>query len=797
MLLVPLQALLLCAAEPPDFERDIAPLFVEHCLDCHHPNKRGGELNLSTLAGMTTGGEQGAALAPGKPDASLLLSRVEAREMPPPDAKEAKPLSPSEITTLRAWIAAGAPWPEGRQLGIHEKSISLDEARSFWSFQPVQRPSVPSVQNPQRVANPIDAFIWQRLDAAKLSPSPRAAPGDLLRRISLDIRGLPPTLDDLGSFNPEPEATAATALPDSARAPDAYERLTDRLLSDPGYGERWARHWLDLVRYADSSGYERDGPKPSVWRYRDYVIAALNTDKPYDRFVIEQLAGDELPDSTHETLIATGFHALGAWNDEVDPLEAAQYRADELDDMVRTTAQTFLGLTLGCARCHNHKFDPLTMVDYYGFAAILAPLKRPNTGRIDRDVPLGTPEQIAALKARNDELANIDKKILQLNVTERPPDAKERVAELRRRERDLRAKSPDLPGAYRCYEDSPEPPVTHLLLSGRASNPGPVVQPSVPAVLASMQPMFPPPQERSTLRRTTLAHWIASPNNPLTARVIVNRVWQHHFGEGLVATPSDFGQAGARPTHPELLDWLAHWFIHDANWSLKKLHRLILTSETYRQASLVATSNPQSAIHNPQSSDPQNRLLWHFPYRRLQVEAIRDSMLAAAGNLNRTMYGPAVNLPIQAAAVEAHTDKQAAWKPSKEPDINRRTVYAYVKRTLLVPMLEALDFCDTTQPTDRRTITSIAPQALILFNGDFVNRQAEQFATRLKQVAGPDPSRQIDLAFRLALSRPPRPTEAASMQQFLAQEAATTDPHSALIQLCRVLLNLNEFVYPN
>src|SRR6185436_14123919 len=259
-------------------------------------------------------------------------------------------------------------------------------------------------------------------------------------RISLDVRGLPPTLEEQEEF-----------LND--QAPDAYERLVDRMLSDPAYGERWARHWLDVVRYADSNGYERDGAKPSVWRYRDYVIASLNTDKPYDRFILEQIAGDELDDASSETLIATGFHALGSWQDEVDPLEAAQYRADELDDMARTTAQTFLGLTLGCARCHNHKFDPLTMVDYYSLAAILAPLKRPNKGRTDRDVPLGTLEQIAALNARNEELARIDKQILKLNVTERPPDAKEQVAELRRRERELRAKTPDLPGAYRCFEE--------------------------------------------------------------------------------------------------------------------------------------------------------------------------------------------------------------------------------------------------------------------------------------------------------------------------------------------------------
>jgi hypothetical protein len=503
-----------------------------------------------------------------------------------------------------------------------------------------------------------------------------------------------------------------------------------------------------------------------------------------------------LPETTDESLIATGFHALGAWQDEVDPLEASQYRADELDDMVRTTSQTFLGVTLGCARCHNHKFDPLTMVDYYSLSAILAPLKRPNKGRVDRDIPLGAPEQIAAINARNEALAKLDAKKLKL-ITEKPPDAKEQAAAIREQERELRAKTPDLPGAYRCFEDSPEAPPAFLLLSGRANNPGPLMQPRVPAVLTSSQPVFPSPRERSTLRRLTFARWVASEDNPLTARVIVNRVWQHHFGRGLVATPSDFGHIGARPTHPELLDWLAHWLMHDANWFLKKLHRLIVTSDTYQQSSSISSFSPQSLAPSPSTSDPENNLLWQFPYHRLDVEAIRDSMLAAAGNLNRQMHGPGVFLPVPAVVIEAHTDKQAAWKVSQEPAIDRRTVYAFVKRTLLVPMLETLDFCDTTNSTELRAITNVAPQALTLFNGDFVNRQAEQLAQRLEREAGDDPIRQIDLAYRLALTRSPTAQETLVMRQFFDEEAATNGEKQALVQLCRVIFNLNEFAYPN
>lgn len=827
------------AADGPDFERDVAPLLVQHCLDCHQPNKLSGKLNLSSKAGLLAGGEQGPALVPGKPEISLLMERVESGEMPPAEAKVSRRLTAAEVATLRNWIAAGATWPKDRQLGVHEKTVDLDKARQFWSFQPVRRPRVPEVIHKDRIANPIDAFIWQQLESSQIELSFRATDRDILRRVSLDVRGLPPTLAEQQQF-----------LDD--KSPDAYARLVDRMLADKAYGERWARHWLDLVRYADSNGYERDAAKPSVWQYRDYVIRALNTDKPYDRFVLEQLAGDELTDANFDSLVAMGFHALGTWQDEVDPLEAAQYRADELDDMIRTTAQTFLGVTLGCARCHQHKFDPLTMVDYYSLAAILAPLKRPNQGRSDRDLPAGTPDQLAALKQRNETIASLERQIeaillphveawlkkgesrlpkdvqaawltpsdkrtpaqknsikthqpvlteeLQKSVL--PEETDQQIVKLRDEQSAVRKATPDLPRVYRLFEDSPKSPDTYLLLSGRASNPGPVMQPRVPAVLTMTQPKFSEPGKHSTLRRLAFAQWVASPENPLAARVIVNRVWQHHFGTGLVATSSDFGHIGARPTHPELLDWLAHWFMHDADWSLKKLHRLILTSETYRQSS--AWNETAAKV------DLENRLLWRYSYRRLDVEAIRDSTLAVSGTLNRTMYGPAVHFPVPEAVIEAHTDKQAAWQISPEPEINRRTVYGFVKRTLVVPMLETFDFCDTTQSTERRSITSVATQALTLYNGEFVNRQAERFAARLEREASMDVLKQIELAYRLALARTPTEDESRLMRHFLDRETmklqkdeksvagdSATAHHRALVQMCRAILNLNEFVYSN
>jgi hypothetical protein len=823
-------------AQEVDFERDVAPVLVNACLDCHRPGKANGGLDVTTAASFLKGGDSGAAIEPGKPAESLLLSRLFNGEMPPED-EEGKPprRRPTEQETqnIKNWIAAGASWPKDRELGLHEQTVDLEKAKTFWSFQPVRRPKLPSVGNVNTVVNAIDAFIRQKLDAAHLQLAPPAGRATLLRRAHLDVLGLPPNIEVHDAFLADP-------------SPQAYERMIDGLLANPGYGERWARHWLDVVRYADSNGYERDGDKPNVWKYRDYVIDSLNADKPYDRFVMEQIAGDELPDASNETIIAMGFHALGTWNDEVDPLEAAQYRADEVDDLVRTTSQTFLGLTVGCARCHNHKFDPLTMVDYYSLAAIVDPLKRPNEGRVDRDRPVGTPEQHAAIAARDQKIGAIIGKVHAIRmVTEKellasgksklpddavaayqastekrtpqqhqlvlqhmkafgetvdaalPAKAKEEIASHFREIEGLKQQTPDLPRAYYLFEESPKSPVTHLLLSGRASNPGPVMQPRVPAVLTSQQPLF-APNERTSRRRIALAQWMVSDDNPLTARVMVNRVWQHHFGKGLVATPSDFGDRGARPTHPELLDYLAHWFVHDANWSLKKLHRLILTSELY-QASSTASAEATA-------KDPENQLLSHYPLTRLDVEAIRDSMLTVSGELNGRMHGPAVYLPIAKEVIDAHTDKQEAWKKSPPSEIRRRSVYGYVKRTLLVPMMEVLDLCDVSSSSDRRITTSIAPQALALYNGEFVNQQATALAKRLAHETG-DRDRQVERLYRLALCRQPTADEAMSLRKFLETESAGQLRESpaitqaeaerrALVQLCRVVLNLNEFVYP-
>jgi Protein of unknown function (DUF1553)/Protein of unknown function (DUF1549) len=635
-------------------------------------------------------------------------------------------------------------------------SLIQPEQRRHWSFQPVHRPAIPAVKDTAWIRNPIDSFVLAKLEARGWRPSAPATPAALLRRLYLDVVGVPPTPTELASFLREPTAAA-------------WERTVSELLARPGYGERWARHWLDLARYADTNGYERDDVKPLVWQYRDYVIHSLNDDKPFDRFVLEQLAGDELPNADAETLVATGYYRLGPWDDE--PADPQEDRFDQLDDMVSTTAQVYLGLTLGCARCHNHKFDPLTMLDYYRMVAIFNPLQRPQQGRAELPLPAIPPKEREAAQRKTIAryLTGLNQPLPALSawVFARPTSAKRTI-----------------PHGYFLYESPSAAPVTHLLLRGKASRPGAEVDPGMPAVLVSTQPRFPHPNGVTSQRRLTLAHWIARADNPLTARVIVNRIWQFHFGEGLVRTPSDFGVMGDRPTHPELLDWLADWFVREG-WSLKKLHRLILTSNTYR---MNKRWNPQYG-----SEDPENRLLWRMPYQRLDVEAIRDSMLAATGQLDRRMYGPSMYPEMPKEALASHSDPDKVWKPFDEREASRRTIYAFVKRSLVVPMLEVMDLCDTTRTSARRAVTTVAPQALTLFNGDFVNRQADHLAKRLQREAGSDPARQIELAYLLTLSRPPTAAEQAETLTFLRQNPGP----QALRQLCRVLFNLNEFVYPD
>jgi hypothetical protein len=800
------------AQDKIEFARDIEPIFSSRCHSCHGAKLHLGEFRLDRKSDAMRGGGSGVpAISPGKSADSLLVRYVaglDAKTVMPPAGPR---LTPKEIELLRNWIDQGAIWPDQELIADSPER----PASKHWAFQPRARVTPPEVQNRKWVRNPIDAFVLAKLDARKWHPSPAAEPYELLRRFHLDLTGLPPTIAELDAFLRNP-------------TPESLDRIVDDLLARETYGERWARHWLDVARYAETNGYERDAIKPHAWRYRDYVIRAFNQDKPYDRFVLEQLAGDELPDRNAETLIATGFNRLGAWDDE--PADPETDRFDQLDDIVSTTSQAFLGLTLGCARCHNHKFDPLTARDYYSMVAIFNGLERPRKGRTELDLPVGTPDQLEREAQRDRQIEPFTKQIVEIRENFRrtflasgqssltadvlaafrtepakrtddqkalvakhiktldrevaaatPTEIKDEVQQLEARIRDLRHATPDLPRGYFLNEPKP-PSATHLLIRGNARALGPEVPPAIPVILTRNQPEF-PAAGTTSMRRLTLARWIANEENPLTARIIVNRVWQAHFGEGLVRTTSDFGTIGEKPTHPELLDWLANWFVENG-WSLKKLHRLIMTSNTYRMSK---RSNPAYL-----AEDPENRLLWRVPYTRLEVEAIRDSVLAVSGTMNTTMYGPSMYPFVPRQALEGSSDPDKIWQPFDETKASRRTIYTFIKRSMIVPMLEVLDFCDTARSSPKRLNTSVAPQALTLFNGDFVNRQARHLARRLAHDAGPEPRRQIEYAYRLAFARRPTGDETSSMLKFLDDMGGG---QSALEQLCRVIFNMNEFVY--
>ena len=797
--------------EVVDFARHIQPILAGQCHSCHGPKLHLGELRLDNRSDAVRGGGSGvAAIVPGNSRDSLLIryvSGLDAKTVMPPAGPR---LTAEQIERLRRWIDQGAKWP-----GADATSTVAENRDDHWSFRPRSDVKPPDVQNKAWVRNPIDAFVLAKLESRGWQPSEPAKPYQLLRRFHLDLTGLPPSLAEQDAFLRNP-------------SPAALDDILDNLLARDSYGERWARHWLDLARYAETNGYERDAIKPHAWRYRDYVIRSFNRDKPYDRFILEQIAGDELPDANAETMIATGFHRLGAWDDE--PADPETDRFDQLDDVVSTTSQVFLGVTLGCARCHNHKFDPLTARDYYSMVSIFNALNRPRDGRKELDSPVGTLAELEREAERDPRIEPLTRQIKALNEgfrrsyldggqsrlapevleafrkqpAERSDDQKALAAKhtkaldeelaaalpanirvqiqnLETEIAGIREALPDLPRGYFLTETK-SPPPAHVLIRGNARALGPEVTPAVPAVLASSQPVF-PAAGRTSLRRLTLARWIASADNPLTARVIVNRIWQTHFGEGLVRTASDFGRIGEKPSHPDLLDWLANWFVENG-WSFKKLHKLIMTSNTYRMS--------KCANDKYFAEDPENRLLWRVPYTRLEAEAIRDSMLAVSGKLNTSMYGPSMYPFVPKQALEGSSDPDKIWKPFVEEDASRRTIYAFIKRSMIVPMLEVLDLCDTVRSAAKRLNTSVAPQALTLFNGDFVNRQARHLARRLERESGPDPKNQIAYAYRLAFARVPTEPETASMLQFLQEQRSEDDP---LYQLCRVILNMNEFVY--
>lgn len=704
-----------------DFEAGAGDVLLRRCLECHGASDPSGGLDLSRAEGLLAGGDSGAVVAPGDPAASPLLARVIAGEMPPAKNGAARKLPAAEIATLKEWIAAGAGWPEGRHLDPFERTTDSRGGRDWWAFEPLRAAPLPTVTG---FSHPIDAFVRDRLAREGIAPAPAADRRTLLRRLAFDLVGLPPTADELDAFVADPAA-------------DAYEKQVDRLLASPHFGERQARHWLDVARFAETNGYERDAEKPNAWRYRDWVVKAFNDDMPFDRFVLEQLAGDELPDRSEATAIATGFLRLGTWDDE--PNDAEDYQYDRLEDLVNVTSTAFLGLTVKCARCHDHKFDSITQADYYRLAAAFWPGPVHN----GRAKALGGP---SAEQLGFDVLGWTDL--------------------------------------------GPEAPPIHTLKKGDRHRPLAEVKAGAPSFVGALAGDFPPPpaDSRTTFRRTHLARWITHPANPLTPRVIVNRLWQHHFGQGLCRNPDNVGFNGPRPEYRDLLDALAADLVA-SGWKLKALHRLIVTSATYRQASIHPDMEALT------DRDPGNALLWRADRRRLDAESLRDAILAVSGDLDPRLGGPSFKAPIDGEALEGLSMKGGAYQPSPPEECRRRSLYMFTKRGLIVPLMTTFDQCDTTVPTGKRDVSIVALQALSLLNNDWVRGEADACAGRVL-VAAAEAGPRVDDAWRRVLGRLPSAEEKeASLEHVTTQMAGeAARERLAWASLCQVLFNTNEFL---
>lgn len=799
------------------YETQVKPILQSQCLRCHGGEaKVKGGLNFLTREGLLKGGDSGPALSMDKPGESLFLKAIhytdEDLKMPPKGK-----LPKAQIDTLSQWIKMGAPYGKAAvaKKGHHGVPEVNAETKKFWSFQPVNKPKTPEVKDRGWIKSPIDAFVLSKLEASGLKPAPQADRKTLVRRLYYDLTGLPPTVSEVERFVND-------------KSPDAYEKLVDRLLDSPHYGEQYARHWLDIVRYAETNSYERDSAKPFVWRYRDYVIQAFNSDKPYDRFLLEQLAGDELDEVTPETIIATGYYRLGIWDDEPADPTLAMY--DDLDDIISTTSQGFLGLTVNCCRCHDHKIDPIPQKDYYRFLAFFHGIRRygvrsPESVNAASLRPIGAKattekqkKEVEEHKAKLDEvkrhLSGFEKAIQpKLGGGERDdfafevnklPILKKNVGKLlteeelqrymawRKQRSQLEKNRPGTNEMALCVtEVGPRPPETFILQRGNPGAKADKVSPGFPSVLTTEEPRIsePKPGQETSGRRRALAEWIVSEKNPLTYRVIVNRVWQWHFGRGIVRSSSNFGFQGTPPTHPELLDWLASEFVANGK-SLKKLHRTILLSNTYQMSS----EGNKEAI----TKDPENDLMWRYNMRRLRAEEVRDSILAASGNLNvKKMYGPSIYPPIPKEVLAGQSQPGAGWGKSSPEEASRRSIYVHIKRSLGVPILTAFDVPDTDSGCPVRFTTTQPTQALGMLNGEFLNEQATIFAQNVKRDAGQTPAAQVRLALERVFQRPASSKEIergiAFVNRMQTEHGMSAD--ESLRRFCLLALNLNEFVF--
>ncbi len=783
-------------------QHDVLPILLRRCTVCHGSHRREGGLDLRTKSAMLRGGKSGPAVVPGKPEASRLIQKARAGQMPPRDRLvevSVKPIEPAETDALARWVAAGAPEVdvEPDVATTRPDPLVTDKDRDFWAFRPPRPVAVPAVRHAGLARNPIDAFVRQKLEGKGLTFSPEADRLTLLRRASFDLTGLPP----------EP-AEARAFLAD--RSADAYEKMIDRLLASPRYGERWGRHWLDLAGYADSEGKrEQDLPRPHAWRYRDYVVRSFNADKPYDRFLLEQLAGDELADcegapeitpELYDNLVATGFLRMApdaTWANITGYLpDRVEVIADEIDVL----GSAVLGLTLKCARCHSHKFDPIPQRDYYRLADILKgaydehdwlkPDVRPGLGPVSQDVlggrhlPHVPTAERRAWEAHN---AQVRKEIAALEAA---PNRKDAAARLQA----LRGQILPEPRVQALW-DRGNPSPTYVYRRGDPLRPGRLVGPGVPSVLTDGKTPFevrPPwPGARKTGRRLALARWLTRPDHPLTARVAVNRLWKHHFGAGIVKTLGNFGKAGAPPTHPELLDWLAREFVA-RGWSFKAMHRLMMTSVTYRQSSAVTADR--------QRLDPDNALLSHMPLVRLDAEALYDTLLRVAGRLDTTPFGPADAVQVRGDGLVTPAGGERGW---------RRLLYVRQARKQLPTHLENFDYPQMSPNCLERRDSTVAPQALHLMNNGMVQELAGHFARRVRREAGADPAKQVETAYWIALSRPPSAEErkvgvgalrtfADGWEKHLAAAGkAERDAagRKALATFCHALMNSAGFLY--
>lgn len=854
-------------------ERELSTSIVgAKCLVCHGRRRQEGGLDLRTRASMLKGGKSGPAIVPGKPEESLMVKRIASQQMPPPHLQEqfsVRGLTSDEFEKLKHWIASGAPEDREQPVDVRAEADAAikPKDREFWSFRPPVRPKVPEVRGQDRVRTPLDAFLLEKLEAKSMTFSKEAPKLTLMRRAHFDLLGLPPSPEEIREY-----------LADSR--PDAYERLIDRLLESPHYGERWARYWMDAVGYADSEGgVSNDTLRPHAWRYRDYVIRSLNADKPYDRFLIEQIAGDELLDyrgvteysaDQVEKLVATGF-----WRMAPDPTYSTEQnfipeRLDVVASQLDILGTSVMGLTIGCARCHDHKYDPIPQRDFYRMSAMVQPALDPwdwlapneqcvgvgakcddstirflpllsikerklveehnapflnRIGDLEKQLEVKAAplreklraEKIAAVPAdvREDLQKALDTPEAQRTEIQRYlagkflvavkaeeieakfEDYRKEAMAIRRQIQEQKRSLKPMPKIRAMFEMGGEPTPNRIMLRGEYTNSGPLVAPGTPSVLSvGLEPYRlekPAYRTQTTGRRLALAKWLVQPNHPLTSRVMVNRIWQNHFGVGLVASPGNFGKTGLPPSHPELLDWLSTEFVRQG-WSIKAMHRLIMTSTAYRQSSRSSADN--------HTADPANVLLSRFPLRRLDADALRDSILKVAGRLDLTPFGP----PDE---TEVKPEGEVLTKTPKTGE--RRSIYQLQRRSKMLTMLDVFDAPQLTPNCLRRSNSTVASQALQMMNSELVRNAARYMAGRVMDSAGTDAGSQIERIFLTALAREATAEEMQTARTTLegmrrewlqkleselpAEPVRQKAEWLALSTLCHTFLNSAEFMY--